>query len=97
MYKNKSYGDCGMDEIKIAFDMEDIEQKTESEKLNLLLKIAFSNHSVLSDHSKILFGNGKQGLCDVARYNKAAINSLWAVFVLAIIGFASILFTHIGK
>jgi len=87
----------GMDEIKIAFDMEDISQKTESEKLDLLLKIAFSNHSVLTNHGKILFGNGKQGLCDIARYNRTAINGLWAIFVLAIIGFASILFTHVGK
>ena len=86
-----------MDEIKIAYDMEDIEKKTESEKLNLLLKIAFANHTTLVNHGKILFGNGNQGLCDIARFNKLAINGLWAVFVIAIIGFASILFTHIGK
>lgn len=86
-----------MDEIKIAYDMEDIEKKTESEKLNLLLKIAFANHTTLINHGKILFGNGKQGLCDIARFNKLAIKGLWAVFVIAIVGFASILFTHIGK
>lgn len=86
-----------MDEIKIAYDMEDIEKKTESEKLNLLLKIAFANHTTLVNHGKILFGNGKQGLCDIARFNKLAIKGLWAVFVIAIVGFASILFTHIGK
>ena len=86
-----------MDEIKIAYDMEDISNKSESEKLDLLLKIAFANHKTLSDHGRILFGNGKEGLCDIARFNRVAINGLWAVFVLAIIGFASVLFTHVSK
>lgn len=86
-----------MDEIKIAYDMEDISTKSESEKLDLLLKIAFANHTTLTGHGKILFGNGKQGLCDIARFNRTAIQGLWAVFILAILGFASVLFTHIGK
>jgi hypothetical protein len=86
-----------MDEIKIAYDMEDISNKSESEKLDLLLKIAFVNHKTLNDHCKILFGNGKQGLCDIARFNSKAINGLWAVFVIAIIGFAGILFTHLSR
>ncbi len=85
------------DEIKIAYDMEDIESKTESEKLNLLLKIAFASHVTLETHSKILFGNGKQGLCDTARFNKVAIAGLWAVFVTAALGFAGVLFTHLSK
>jgi hypothetical protein len=86
-----------MDEIKIAYDMEDISNKSESDKLDLLLKIAFVNHKTLNEHGKILFGNGKQGLCDIARFNTKAINGLWAVFVIAVIGFASILFTHISR
>lgn len=86
-----------MEEIKIAYDMEDISKKTESEKLDLLLKVAFANHTTLKNHGQILFGNGKQGLCDIARYNRTAISGLWAVFVLAIIGFASVLFTHVSK
>ena len=86
-----------MDEIKIAYDMEDISNKSESEKLDLLLKIAFVNHKTLNEHGKILFGNGKQGLCDIARSNRTAINGLWAVFVLAILGFASVLFAHVSK
>jgi len=86
-----------MDEIKIAYDIEDISTKTESEKLDLLLKIAFVNHRTLNEHGKILFGNGKQGLCDIARFNSKAINGLWAVFVIAIIGFAGILFTHLSR
>lgn len=86
-----------MDEIKIAYDIEDISTKTESEKLDLLLKIAFVNHRTLNEHGKILFGNGKQGLCDITRFNSKAINGLWAVFVIAIIGFAGILFTHLSR
>ena len=86
-----------MDEIRIAYDMEDIDKKSESEKLSLLLKIAFANHTTLMNHGKILFGNGKEGLCDIARFNRVAIKGLWAVFVLAILGFASVLFTHVSK
>ena len=86
-----------MDEIKVAFDMESIESKSESEKLNLLLRIAFASHLTLESHSKILFGNGKQGLCDTARFNKLAIKVLWAVFILSVSGFAGVLFTHLSK
>ena len=64
---------------------------------SMLLKIAFVNHRTLNEHGKILFGNGKQGLCDIARFNRTAINGLWAVFILAILGFASVLFTHVSK
>lgn len=86
-----------MDEIKVAFDMESIESKSESEKLNLLLRIAFASHLTLESHSKILFGNGEQGLCDTTRFNKLAIKGLWAVFITAVLGFAGVLFTHLSK
>jgi hypothetical protein len=86
-----------MDEIKIAYDMEDIEKKSDSEKLTLLLKIAFESYETLESHSKILFGNGEQGLCDTARFNKLAIKGLWAVFITAVLGFAGVLFTHLSK
>jgi len=86
-----------MDEIKIAYDMEDIEKKSDSEKLTLLLKIAFESYETLESHSKILFGNGEQGLCDTARFNKLAIKGLWAVFITAVLGFAGVLFTHLSR
>ena len=86
-----------MDEIKIAYEMKDIEKKSESEKLTLLLKIAFESYETLESHGKILFGNGKQGLCDTARFNKLAIRVLWAVFILSVSGFAGVLFTHLSK
>ena len=86
-----------MDEIKIAYEMKDIEKKSESEKLTLLLKIAFESYETLESHSKILFGNGEQGLCDTARFNKLAIKGLWAVFITAVLGFAGVLFTHLSR
>lgn len=86
-----------MDEIKIAYDMEDIYKKSDSEKIDLLLKIAFDSHMIQAKHDKILFGNGKQGLCDATRFSQTAIKILWAVFIIAVTGFAGVLFTHISK
>jgi hypothetical protein len=88
--------DTAMDEdIKIAFDQADIERQSQDEKLNLLLKIAFSNHSTLLAHSKLLFGNGKEGLCDSVRSNKFLLNLLMTVVGICIAGFATILYSHI--
>jgi hypothetical protein len=83
------------DEIKIKFDLEDIEKRSADEKLNLLLRIAFSNHATLNSHGKILFGNGTEGLCDIARSNKKAIKLLYSAFVLAVTGVIAFLFAHI--
>jgi hypothetical protein len=85
------------EEIKITFDMDDIEQKSDSEKLSLLLKIAFSNHTVLNEHGRILFGNGKQGLCDSVRWNKRAIGMLYGGFVTFVLTISGFLFHHLSK
>jgi hypothetical protein len=82
-------------DIAITFDFEDIESKTQDDKLNLLLKIAFDNHRVLRDHGKILFGNGKAGLCDIARTNKLLIKIIMGVVGSSILGFAGILYGHL--
>jgi hypothetical protein len=84
------------DDITIKYDQDDIEKKTSEEKLNLLLKIAFSNHTTLREHGRILFGNGKAGLCDIARTNKMLIKIIMGVVGTAIVGFASVLFKVIG-
>ena len=79
------------DGIKIVFDQSDIDAKTDSEKLSLLLKIAFSNHTTLQEHGKILFGNGTQGVCDTLRQNCKAVKVMWTFIVLimaAIVGMA---------
>lgn len=51
--------------VKIELNEEDVIQKTDSEKLNTLIKIAFANHQQLAQQGMILFGNGdpKSGLC----------------------------------
>ena len=79
------------DGIKIQFDQGDIDAKTDSEKLSLLLKIAFSNHATLQDHGKILFGNGTQGVCDTLRQNCKAVKAMWGIMLIivaAIVGMA---------
>jgi hypothetical protein len=84
-----------MDDITITFEQSDIEHKTQDEKLTLLLKIAFSNHSTLREHGKILFGNGKAGLCDIARSNKMLIKIIMSVVGTAILGFAGVMYAHL--
>lgn len=86
-----------MDEIKIAYDYDDIENKSQDEKLNLLLKIAFANHEKLTKHGDILFGNGKQGLCDMTRLHNIALRWIFTIVTLSICGFSGILFTHLSK
>ena len=85
-----------MDEIRINYDYRDIDAKTTDEKISLLLKIAFANYKTLNDHGKILFGNGKEGLCDTTRYHGRIIKVLCSLFVTAVIGFASVLFAHLA-
>jgi hypothetical protein len=68
------------DVIKIEFDMESIEKKTADEKLNLLLRIAFSNHTKLVEHGKIIFGdNGKEGLVETVRSVSKRLAWCWVV------------------
>ena len=80
--------------IKIAFDLDDIEKKSDSEKLTLLLHIAFSNHEVLAQHGRVLFGNGQEGICERTRKVVAATKVLWGLFITSVCGFAWALFMH---
>lgn len=57
MEKRRSY-DC----IKVELDETEIEDMTMEQKLNTLLKIAFSNHQQLLAHDEIFYGNGKKGI-----------------------------------
>ena len=75
------------DGIRIKFDQTDIDRKSDSEKLSLLLKIAFVNHETLQNHSEILFGNGKQGICDQVRENCKGLKAMWAIVLLIVAGF----------
>ncbi len=64
--------------IKIGYGMEDIEDLTADQKLNLLLKIGFENRELLEKHSKIIYGNGEKGLCDATRAHDESIGKLWS-------------------
>lgn len=85
------------DEFNVTLSAEDIARKTDSEKLSVLLSIAMSNHSCLKRHSEILFGNGKQGICETVRQTSNAVKVLWGLFILACGGFAGFLFEAMGK
>ena len=85
-----------MDEINIKYDYTDIEHKTDSEKLTLLLKIAFANHTALCQHSKVIYGNGDEGLIDACRFYNRSLKGLWGIVLTAILGFAGVLFTYIA-
>ena len=81
-----------MDEIKIGFEYVDIQGKTDSEKLDLLLKIAFANHTALCQHSNVIYGNGDEGLIDACRFYNRSLKGLWALVLFSIVGFAGILY-----
>jgi len=91
--------------IKIDYERADIEGlHTTEDKLDMLLKIAFSNHKTLTDHGKLLFGNGEQGLCDRMRgLDKAmyeqrfSLIGLWSVFVIAVTGGVGWVVFHLGS
>jgi len=85
-----------MDEINIKYDYADIEHKTDSEKLTLLVKIAFSNHEALMKHSKAIYGNGQEGLLDACRFHDRSLKGLWIIVLTSIMGFAGILFACIS-
>jgi len=85
------------DEVTIKFDIDSICDKSESEKLDLLLRIAFSNHQTLVRHGAILFGNGKEGLCDISRWNKRMIGILYGALGTSILTFAGFFFAHVSK
>ena len=86
------------DEVKISFDYEDIRDKPDGEKLNLLIKIAFANHATLYRHSQLLFGNGNAGLCDKVRQNGKATHFLFYIFFTVGGSMIALLLYHImGK
>jgi hypothetical protein len=83
-----------MEPVKIEITESAIEAMTDSEKLSTLVKIAFRNAEMLNAQGKILFGNGKEGICDITRFHSRSLKGLWCVVGTAILGFASVLFTY---
>ena len=71
------------DSIRVELNEEEIEQMTTDQKLNCLLKIAFSNHNKLMQHDEIFYGNGKKGILPTIQGHGYYIAGLWfAVTVL---------------
>jgi hypothetical protein len=83
------------DKVKLTLEMEDILSRPTEEQIKDLVRIAFMNHALLAKHSEILFGNGKEGLCEKFRKTTLSIWFLWTSFVGvggAIIG---VLYAHL--
>ena len=85
-----------MEPVKIEITESAIESMTDSEKLSTLIKIAFRNADLLNKQGEILFGNGKEGICDIVRFHSRSLKGLWWVVGTAIIGFAGVLFGYLS-
>lgn len=79
-----------MEPVKIELNEADIAKKTDSEKLDTLIKIAFSNHEQLIKQGLILFGNGDptKGLCHQVAYQGKFVK--WVVGVGSALGAGAI-------
>lgn len=82
-----------MDPVKISYAKEDIYEKSDSDKLNFLIDIAFSNHEQLVKQGLTLYGNGdpEKGLCHQMVAQKLNMESVktkfsWLVAILSAVG-----------
>ena len=83
--------------IKIQLSPEEIHDMSDSDKLNLLLKIAMDNRTAIDAQKKLLEGNGGPGLCEMIRSIKIQITWLWVSFS-AVAGFYGGAFlNHVNK
>lgn len=71
--------------VRIELNEEEVQAKSDSEKLTDLVKIAFANHEQLSKQGLILFGNGepKNGLCFKVATQGTRLN--WLIAILSTI------------
>jgi hypothetical protein len=92
-----------MTDVRIELNENDVQNMTDSQKLGSLVKIAFANHNLLSEHGKIIFGNGdpQKGLCfQVAEHSsflKQLSKGLWwmvGVFGTVLSGVIIVLIQH---
>ena len=79
-----------MNPVKITYEKDDIYDKSDSEKLNILLDIAFSNHEQLVNQGLTLYGNGDpaKGLCSQLATQRTRLN--WLVAILSAVGLAGL-------
>lgn len=79
-----------MNPVKIEYEKDDIYEKSDSDKLNFLIDIAFANHEQLVKQGLTLYGNGdpEKGLCSQLATQKTKMN--WLVGILSAIGLAGL-------
>ena len=69
--------------IKIEYNEDQILAMSDTEKLNVLVKIGLANRSDLDHQHKTLFGNGDpdEGLCAKVLSTALHIKALWATVI----------------
>lgn len=73
-----------MDDIEIKIGMEGLGSKTDKEKIDLLLQIAYANYSRGVKLEEVVLGDGndKVGLCEKVRKQGFLIAGLWTLAIL---------------
>ena len=86
-----------MNPVKIEYEKEDIYEKSDSDKLNFLIEIAFANHRQLTEQGLTLYGNGDpaKGLCHQMVTQQGNLGLLktkfnWLLAILSVVGTAGI-------
>jgi len=71
-----------MEPVRIELNEEDVQGKSDSEKLGILVKIAFANHKTLVEQGLALFGNGdpKKGVCYKVAFQGSMLNWVLGIF-----------------
>lgn len=79
-----------MNPVRIEYEKDDIYEKSDSDKLNFLIEIAFANHKQLTDQGLTLYGNGDpaKGLCSQLATQRTRLN--WLVGILSAVGLAGL-------
>ncbi len=72
--------------VQIELNVEDVKKKSLDQKVDVLIDIAFANHTLLGDHGLIIFGNGDptKGLC--FKVNTQATRLNWLIGILSAVG-----------
>jgi hypothetical protein len=86
-----------MDSVKVELNEAEIGKMSDSDKLTFLVKIAFANRNDLIAINKILFGNGKKGMCERVIIQGQNILGLWATVIGAGGIIMAIIINHITK
>jgi hypothetical protein len=86
-----------MEPVKLELDMEEILEKPINEQIKDLIRIAFMTHSEVNRQGKVIYGNGKEGLCESVRKQGRSLVFLWSAFCTAAGTYGGILYAHLVK